>query len=81
MISYEIIHLNKSPFDKMLQDNVGAHCRDVRYAIHGEFIDQYLGNVTIGTLLTPSEELTARMRINSDLKISWRKEHLFLKVL
>ena len=68
-------------FWKAFKDNVGAHCRDVRYAIHGEYIDQYLGNVTIGTLLTPSEELTARMRINSDLKISWRKEHLFLKVL
>ena len=61
--------------------NVGAHCRDLRFAMHGTSLRHYLGNATAKGILSPSEELTARMRIEADMKISWRHERLFLELI
>ena len=46
-----------------------------------QYIHQFIGNATKHDILSPSEELTARIRINADMKISWRHEKLFLELI
>lgn len=61
------------------RENVGGHCRDNRFSIQGSNVIDYISKVPdTGKILSPSEEFTGKMRIESQTKISWRREKLFL---